>query len=88
MPFITTLPAYRSHKVVRAAKIKSIQDNGPGRIFGLDIPLDIEPTAFHCQISSLVNKPVPEVGWYLVVYEDGYFSFSPAQVFEEGYSKV
>jgi len=33
-------------------------------------------------------KHKPEVGGYYVVYADGYKSFSPAQAFEEGYTRV
>lgn len=35
-----------------------------------------------------VDKHKPETGGYLVVYADGYQSFSPAKAFEEGYSRV
>ena len=35
-----------------------------------------------------LDKHNPEVGGYLVVYKDGYISFSPAEAFEDGYTKV
>jgi hypothetical protein len=31
-------------------------------------------------------KPAPQAGMYMVVYEDGYISFSPAEAFEAGYT--
>lgn len=33
-------------------------------------------------------KHKPTVGGYWVLYADGYQSFSPAQAFEEGYSRI
>jgi hypothetical protein len=38
--------------------------------------------------SEMNHKPIPESGWYLVVYEDDYFSFSPEKVFEDGYTQL
>jgi hypothetical protein len=35
-----------------------------------------------------VEKHKPQVGGYFVQYADGYKSFSPAQVFEEGYTLI
>jgi len=35
-----------------------------------------------------VRKHKPEAGGYYVVYKDGYKSFSPAQAFEDGYTKI
>jgi len=42
------------------------------------IPLDEE----------YLRKHNPQVGGYYVVYADGYKSWSPAQAFEEGYTRV
>jgi hypothetical protein len=35
-----------------------------------------------------VEKHNPQAGGYYVVYKDGYKSFSPAEAFEEGYTKL
>ena len=35
-----------------------------------------------------VRKHNPQVGGYYVVYKDGYKSWSPAEVFEKGYTKL
>lgn len=35
-----------------------------------------------------VHKHDPKVGGYYVVYEDGYKSWSPAQAFAEGYTRL
>lgn len=34
------------------------------------------------------NKHHPQDGGYYVVYKDGYKSFSPADAFEDGYTKI
>lgn len=34
------------------------------------------------------EKHKPQAGGYYVVYEDGYKSFSPAEAFESGYTRV
>lgn len=31
--------------------------------------------------NDLMNKPMPKVGWYLVIYSDKYFNFVPAAAF-------
>jgi hypothetical protein len=33
-------------------------------------------------------KHNPQVGGYLVIYADGYMSFSPAKAFEDGYVAI
>jgi len=38
--------------------------------------------------SDYMLKHKPEVGGYYVVYKDGYKSYSPAKVFEEGYTLI
>jgi len=38
--------------------------------------------------ATYLKKHNPQVGGYYVVYADGYKSWSPAQAFEEGYTRV
>ena len=35
---------------------------------------------------NFFTKHNPETGGYLVMYDDGYMSYSPAEPFEKGYS--
>jgi len=95
------LPEYRSHKHVYALKIKEVISapkptieeldailNGNGRedIGGFIVPEDrFAPIAVS---RDWLSKHEPQVGGYLVFYKDGYRSFSPAQAFEEGYTRV
>lgn len=38
--------------------------------------------------AAYIDKHKPQPGGYYVVYADGYKSFSPAQAFEEGYTRT
>jgi hypothetical protein len=42
---------------------------------------------FHVEAAWLA-KHQPEIGGYVVLYEDGYMSFSPAEGFEGGYERM
>ena len=80
------LPEYKCHKIVQAAKITEIENhesNGFGSrtmIFG-EIGMQFLTDAWK-------EKHNPEVGGYFVIYEDGYTSYSPAEAFEAGYTKI
>lgn len=86
------LPRWRCHKVVWAAKLREITihdqagSNPPvpfaGGFMFLDLP-GAAPVAFD---AAFWEKHHPVAGGYLVIYPDGYRSFSPAKAFEEGYS--
>lgn len=88
------MPRYRSHKEVWALKIERVQmdaddarvegreTDGSARLF-VEAPYDTIRVS-----SSYVRKHNPQAGGYYVVYKDGYQSFSPAQAFEEGYTRI
>jgi hypothetical protein len=77
---LSTMPSYRSHKVVRAVKIESV-DTSYQRLFvdGGKI-LKLDPEYF--------QRHMPEAGGYFVLYEDSYQSYSPAKAFEDGYTTM
>lgn len=88
----TPMPQYRSHKKVYALKISAVSS-----VFTMPAPdgdnhyvnLAFEDSKVFAPGSVQVdNRPMPEPGWYYVVYEDGYHSFSPAAQFEEGYTRI
>ena len=60
------------------------EHNDPGYVI---IPEDQNCARF-CVDKQYIAKHNPQPGGYYVVYDDGYKSFSPAQAFEEGYSKL
>ena len=50
-------------------------------------PLERDYGAFFVT-AAYVNKHQPRVGGYYVQYADGYESWSPAEAFEEGYTRI
>ncbi len=82
----TEMPRYTSHKKVWALKIAEVMDNGTDTTTDENqiVTVRFEDERYAARTINLRNKPVPEAGWYLVQYEDGYVSFSPAEQFEKG----
>lgn len=81
------LPRYICHKVVWALKIAAIVENGET---GSDLSGEITPVeagfpSFRVD-GYYLRKHNPRVGGYYVRYFGGYESFSPAEVFEAGYT--
>jgi hypothetical protein len=79
------MKTYRSHKLVKAAKIVAVSQDGQA----VELTLETGNTRKH-----LVNNPLLArhdgdfrdlVGWYVVEYQDGSQSLSPGKAFEEGY---
>ena len=87
------MPKYQCHKIVWALKIKNIIPDGaddPNRETdgsAMIEPEDSRYAAFKVDCEYM-RKHNPQVGGYYVVYEGGYKSYSPAEPFESGYSKV
>ena len=94
------MPKYKCHKEVWALKIAKIeiikptiaeleailnQDREPSG--GIITPEDKGYGPFEVN-QEYIRKHNPKVGGYYVVYKDGYKSFSPADAFEEGYTRV
>lgn len=83
------LPQWQSHKRVHAAKITAIEyhENAEDTCFYLhfgDEP-GLTPIAV---TQGWLNRYGAKVGWYYVVYLDGYASASPAAAFDEGYTRL
>lgn len=81
---MSELPRFKCHKVVQASKINHIA-----------APVDGAPVVIvnthdgDCSVRrEWLEKHNPQIGGYLVRYEDGYESYSPAEAFEAGYAKV
>lgn len=85
------MPKYRCHKTVRALKIVAVQDptKAECETDGSRVLIFAEegfpPRRVDC---DYVRKHRPQPGGYYVQYEDGYQSFSPAEPFEAGYTKI
>lgn len=87
MTAMQEMPKYRSHKEVWALKIANVI--GPAE-WGADWSLEVEDEGFApLRVSAqYVQKHGPKVGGYFVQYQDGYQSFSPADAFEGGYTRI
>lgn len=82
---VNELPQYKCHKVVRAGKISAIDTDIDKGLLIVNIVGISQPFEFP---SHLLRMRSAETGGYLVVYEDGYVSYSPAAAFEAGYSII
>ena len=85
------MPMYQCHKKVWALKIESV-DYKPGDMAGAGegwwiTPAD-HPFAPFMVDTDFVHKHNPKAGGYYVVYRDGYKSYSPAEAFESGYTRL
>ena len=83
------LPRYRCHKEVGALKIKEVGPiiDGWAELTFSDANFDTWAERLSVD-AEWMGKHSPMAGGYLVVYVDGYVSFSPAKAFEEGYQRI
>jgi hypothetical protein len=89
------MPKYQSHKQVWALKIASIefdsdkaaQENRETDGSATITPEDEGYAPFKVD-ANYVHKHKPQAGGYYVVYKDGYRSWSPAEAFEDGYTRI
>lgn len=81
------MPRYKSHKEVHALKIRWVEtpDGSIGERILHFTDEGFAPKAVSRQYS---DKHDPRSGGYYVVYEDGYESWSPGDVFEAGYTRI
>lgn len=88
------MPKYKCHKEVWAFKIKQIVptvmiDEDGAKETGKIMIFPEEEGYQPFEVSKdFIEKHKPQVGGYYVQYKDGYESYSPADAFEEGYSKI
>lgn len=79
------MPKYKCHKEVWALKIGGVNvaDNGDARLSFVEngyAPVEV--------CVDWMHRHRPKQGGYYVVYADGYKSFSPAEAFESGYTRM
>ena len=85
------MPLYHCHKDVWALKIVDVIDptQKGNESDGTRILTFAEKGYASKRVpQEYVRKHDPKPGGYYVVYKDGYASFSPADVFEEGYTRA
>lgn len=85
------MPRYKCHKTVHALKILAVTFDRPPiegePRGGVELKVE-EPFAPIKKDEQWAQKHRPVPGGYYVLYADGYASFSPAEAFESGYTKV
>lgn len=96
---ISDFPSYQSHKIVRAAPILEIEalpgtsDNplaereAPRQysVFVKVLAFDRSEITVDAKVFA---RGLAQPGDYLVVYDDGYLSWSPKAAFEGGYTRA
>lgn len=87
------MPKYQCHKQVWALKIADLRSVTDGDGFEAgegDIVLVPADEGYGPFIvgRDYCAKHRPEIGGYYVVYADGYKSYSPADAFESGYTRI
>lgn len=84
-------PRYQCHKIVRAVKIKRIEPQCMLAIATHGVlvrPVDDEGVGSFIVPEDFITRHAPQPGGYIVAYEDGYISYSPAEAFESGYTRL
>ncbi len=81
----TEMPKYKCHKEVHALKITAIDHWKKGENCGAILVANGAAVEVD---NAYLDKHNPQAGGYYVVYADGYKSYSPAQAFEEGYTRI
>lgn len=86
------MPKYKCHKEVWALKISKVtfDKDESGNPVGSGATLEFEDDGYapiHVD-KAYIDKHLPDTKGYYVVYKDGYASWSPADVFEDGYTLI
>lgn len=85
------MPRYKCHKEVHALKIKKIEvgvwSDEKAEYSYIITPEEEGYGAFDVE-EAFIDKHDPQPGGYYVVYKDGYTSYSPAEAFEDGYTRI
>lgn len=83
------LPLYRSHKLVRAAPVLWVGAESAGKVKVMLTVVGEPLDRLEIEVDAAVfarGRPSPQD--MLVVYDDGYTSWSPRGVFDAGYSRA
>ena len=90
------MPRYKCHKEVHALKIGSSDLDSTAALeegretdgSAMITPAGVVGYPPFKVSYSYMRQHKPQVGGYYVVYEDGYASYSPAEAFENGYTRL
>lgn len=90
---VESLPRWKCHKIVHAAQIVAMT-GAAATVFdptatSTILSLKHGDADWNARVTDLwMQRHTPKVGGYLVIYDDGYTSFSPALAFEDGYAEI
>lgn len=85
------LANWTSHKVVKAGKLISLDTEYHAELMRSIFTATVQdasgaPTKMDCP-TGMFARGIPAPGDYIVIYDDGYKSWSPAKAFEDGYTR-
>jgi hypothetical protein len=81
------LPRYKCHKIVRAAQITTIVNLGVE--FGMGCIDSSGNPAYDIYVShAWIDRHKPQIGGWVVQYDDAYLSYSPDDAFRSGYTRI
>lgn len=82
------LRTYRCHKIVQAGEIKSLeqQEGSDGKTATVRHAVLEDGSRYGSK--ELFARGTPAVGDFIVIYDDGYVSWSPRKAFLDGYSPI
>lgn len=76
------------HKIVKAGKITMLPMERDGQPIGPVVVQDANGGDYGVDMpAAAFARGRPNPGDYIVIYEDGYKSWSPAKAFEDGYTR-
>ena len=83
------LANWQCHKIVKAGKIKILPMEKDGKPIGPVVVEDVNGVNAAVAVDdNIFARGWPQLGDYLVIYDDGYKSWSPAKAFKEGYTRL
>jgi hypothetical protein len=86
---MSEIAQWRSHKIVRAGKVMAQQVEDTGEGIAILTVEDVNGAPCKVEVpDNFFARGAPSPGDYVVIYDDGYKSWSPAKAFEEGYTRI
>lgn len=87
---MSQLGDWKCHKIVKAGKVTPAQITRDADEGTYTITVE-DGNGAPCKVvvrNDFLARGTPQVGDYLVIYDDGYKSWSPAKAFEDGYTRI
>jgi hypothetical protein len=85
---MSKIPRWRSHKIVEGDRITGVSEGAGEVLFRWHLACGVTIDVDEDLARRLPRGTFSPVGGYLVIYEDGFRSWSPAEAFEAGYRRI